>query len=170
MCSSEQNDWAPEQGGSTRLPQLRLMWRGILQRQPRHALCRTIRGTKTSGKLETTQPEPFMTGKNYSALSVERGLLSVPVLLVVLGIPTLALAQDVVARSAVQLHIDQSVAYYTHGDLRHAIGELQVAQQLAPADLQVNFMLGNALYRYGDNTGAAAAYGNALAIKPDHFG
>ncbi len=75
-----------------------------------------------------------MTGKNYSALSVERGLLSVPVLLVVLGIPTLALAQDVVARSAVQLHIDQSVAYYTHGDLRHAIGELQVAQQLAPAD------------------------------------
>ncbi len=112
-----------------------------------------------------------MTSKNCSALSVERKLLSVPVLLIVLvlGIPTLALAQDVVARSAIQLHIDQSVAYYTHGDLRHAIGELQVAQQLAPADPQVNFMLGNALYRYGDNTGAAAAYGKALAIKPDHF-
>jgi Flp pilus assembly protein TadD len=112
-----------------------------------------------------------MTSTNYSALSTERKLLSVPVLLAVLvfGIPTVVFAQDVVARSAVQLHIDQSIAYYTHGDLRQAIGELQVAQQLAPADPQVNFMLGNALYRYGDNAGAAEAYGKALAIKPDHF-
>jgi Flp pilus assembly protein TadD len=85
------------------------------------------------------------------------------------GVRALVSGQNISTEHAVHLHIDQSIVYYTHGDLLHAIAELRAAQQLAPDDPQVNFMLGNALYRYGDITGAADAYGKTLVVKPNHF-
>lgn len=91
------------------------------------------------------------------------GLLLAP------GASMVCSAQNTSVESPIQQHIAQSVANYTHGNLGQAIEQLRAAQQLAPDDPQVNFMLGNALYRYGDITGAAAAYGKTVRVKPSHF-
>lgn len=108
-----------------------------------------------------------MTGGNHS----DRASVCLFVLCVMFS-PVLRIvifAQDVSSKAAVQLHIERSINYYTRGDLPSAIAELHAAQQLAPTDAQVNFMLGNALYRYGDVAGAAEAYGKTVVVQPNHF-
>jgi Flp pilus assembly protein TadD len=97
-----------------------------------------------------------------------RWLLVSPVILA-LGVHAAVFAQDSPVNSAVQRYVDQSIVYYSHGDLQHAIAELEAAHQLAPGDPQINFMLGNALYRSGDVGGAADAYSKTLLVQPNHF-
>jgi Flp pilus assembly protein TadD len=88
---------------------------------------------------------------------------------VALGVLAPAQAQVGARPSAVSIHLDRCVAYYNRGNLSQAIAEVRKAQRLLPNDPDINFMLGNALYRSRDMRAAATAYGKVLGLRPTHF-
>src|SRR5437867_8401614 len=68
-----------------------------------------------------------------------------------------------------QAYVNRAVDYYSRGDLTLAIRDLLKAQELAPSDPQVKFMLGNAFYRSGELDRAAEAYRTSLTLRPSYF-
>src|SRR5712671_3842253 len=69
--------------------------------------------------------------------------------------------------SLAAVHVERCMAAYRKGNLAVAILELRLALREEPKNAQLQFMLGNALYRSGDMRDAADAYKDSLELRPD---
>ncbi len=77
---------------------------------------------------------------------------------------------------AIELDASYANAYFNAGDLLYGVGHYQDAAEwyehglrYAPTFAQGWFVLGNCLAQMGVHKGAVLAYGQTLAIDPDHF-
>jgi Flp pilus assembly protein TadD len=102
-------------------------------------------------------------------MKVMKSLYAMCLVVMVVGIVAPMSADGDCQTDRTDMYVDRAITQYNQGQLSGAIADLQEAVRLRPTDANVQFMLGNALYRHGDFEGAARAYGVALEHAPGHF-